>query len=327
MNRKSKNNRQKWVNLQAQLAKEGQCSFGSGPTLKHSMPPVTISWRISTTRVGDVQGDRMIASILLPMHRMPQECIHGAQQYCRLGQSGALGNLVAQPGEEAVGPTSSSFVARMREAELLEWEAAELCTAVVWKDAETTSKWLAALNSFSIALSGTPMHQLRELIRIWKDAWRVGPHPSVASGVASTSTTPARTAPVPSVVPAPIIAMTAPNVLGTVMSIPDMGLSDSLGDLSDVNWAGIGETIAQSHITNSPAATSTISALVAPMDMDDAVGQSASMTTTSTEDKDNADATDVSCPSTPGGDVTADPSLDADADLLDQILGFCATPP
>ncbi len=68
----------------------------------------------------------MIASVLPPMHRMPQERIHGTQQYCRLGQSGALGDLVTQPGEEAVGPASSSFVARMREAELLEREAAEV---------------------------------------------------------------------------------------------------------------------------------------------------------------------------------------------------------
>ncbi len=106
----------------------------------------------------------MIASILPPMHRMPQERIHGAQQYCRLGQSGVLGDLVAQPGEEAVGPTSSSFVACMREAELLEREAVELHAAAARKDAEVASKWLAALNSFSIALSGTPAHQLRELI-------------------------------------------------------------------------------------------------------------------------------------------------------------------
>ena len=265
----------------------------------------------------------MIASILPPMHRMPQEHIHSAQRHCRLGQSGALGDLVAQPGEEAVGPASSSFVACMCEAELLEREAVELRTAVARKDAEAASKRLAAQNSFSIALSGTPAHQLRELICIWKDAWRVGSHPSVASGAASTSTTPTCTVPAPSIAPAPIIATTAPNVLGMVMFIPDTGLGDSLGDLSDVNWAGIGETIAQSHITNSPAATSTISA----MDMDDAAGQSASATTTSTEDEDDADNADISCPSTPSGDTTADPSLDADADLLDQILGFCTTPP
>ena len=213
----------------------------------------------------------MIASVPLPMHRMPQECICGAQQYCHLGQSGALGNLVAQPGEEAVGPASHSFVAHMREAELLECEAAELRTAAARKDAEAASKWLVALDSFHVALSGTPTHQLRGLIRVWKDAWRVGLRPSVASGVASTSTMPARTAPVPSAVPAPIITMTAPNVLGMIVSIPDTRLSDSLGDLSDVNWAGIRETIAQSHITDSPAATSTISALAAPMDLDDAL--------------------------------------------------------
>ncbi len=266
----------------------------------------------------------MIACVPQPMHRMPQERICGAQQYCRLGQSGALGDLVAQLGEEAVGPASSSFAASMRKAELLEWEAVELCAAAARKDAEAASNWLAALSSFSVALSGTPTHQLRELICVWKDAWRVGPCPSVTSGVASTSTTPAHTVPMPSIVPAPIITTTAPIILGMVMSIPDMGLSDSLGDLSDVNWAGIGETIAQSHITNSPAATSTILVLVAPMDVGDTIGQSASVTTTSTEDEDDAD---VSCPSTPGGDVAADPSLDADADLLDQILGFCTTPP
>ncbi len=226
-----------------------------------------------------------------------------------------------------MGPASSSFVACMREAELLEWEAVELRAAAAWKDAEAASKRLVVLNSFSVALSGTPAHQLQELIRIWKDVWWVGPHPSVTPGVASTSTTPARTVPVPSVVPAPIIATMAPNVLGTVVSIPDMGLSDSLGDLSDVNWAGIGETIAQSHIMNSPAATSTISVLAAPIYVDDAIGQSASTTTTSTEDEDNADDADISCPSTPGGDVAADPNLDADADLLNQILGFCTTPP
>ncbi len=324
---KSKNNQQKWVNLQAQLAKEGQCSFGSGPTLKHSMPPVTISWWISTTRVGDVQGDWMITSVPPLMHRMPQERIRGTQQYCCLGQSGVLGDLVAQLGEEAVGPTSSSFVAHMREAELLEWEAVELHAAAARKDAEAASKRLAALNSFSVVLSGMPAHQLQELIHVWKDAWRVGPRLSVASGAASTSTMPACTVPVPSVVPAPIIATTAPNILGTVMSIPDMGLGDSLGDLSDVNWAGIGETIAQSHITNSPAATSTILALAAPMNVDDTIGQSASTTTTSTEDEDDADDTDISCPSTLSGDAATDPSLDADADLLDQILGFCMTPP
>ncbi len=277
--------------------------------------------------VEDVQGDRMITSVLPPMHRMPQERIRGTQQYCCLGQSGALGDLVAQPGEEAVGPASHSFVARMCEAELLECEAAELRAAVARKDAEAASKRLAVLDSFYIALSGTPTHQLRELIRVWKDAWQVGLHPSVASGAASTSTMPARTAPVPSAVPAPIIMTTAPNVLGTIVSILDMRLSDSLGDLSDVNWAGIRETIAQSHITNSPAATSTISVLMVPMDLDDAVAQSASVTTTSTEDEDDADDADVSCPSTPGGDVAADPSLDADTDLLDQILGFCMTPP
>ncbi len=291
------------------------------------MPPVTISRQISTTRVGDVQGDRMIASVLPPMHRMPQERIRGAQQYCHLGQSGALGNLVAQLGEEAVGPASSSFEACMHEAELLEWEAAELRAAAARKDVEATSKRLVALSSFSVALSGTPAHQLWELICIWKDTWRVGPHPSVASGAASTSTTPACTVPVPSVVPAPIITTTAPNVSGMVVSIPDMGLSDSLGNLSDVNWAGIGETIAQSNITNSPAATTTISVLAAPMDVDDAIGQSASATTTSTEDEDDADNANVSCPYTPAGDPSADPSLDANADLLDQILGFCTTPP
>ncbi len=67
---------------------------------------------------------------------MPQECIRSAQQYCRLGQSGALGDLVAQPGEEAVGPASRSFVAHMREAERLEQEAAELRAAAARKDAE-----------------------------------------------------------------------------------------------------------------------------------------------------------------------------------------------
>ncbi len=269
----------------------------------------------------------MITSVPPPMHRMPQERIRGAQQYCRLGQSGPLGDLIAQPGEEAVGPTSSSFVARMREAELLEREATELHAAVARKDAEAASKQLVVLDSFHVALSGTPVHQLRELIRIWKDAWRVGPCPSVASGAASTATTPARTAPMPSAVPAPIIATTAPNVSGTIMSIPDTRLNDSLGDLSDVNWAGIGETIAQSHIMDSPAATSTISALAAPMDIDDAIGQSASATTTSTEDEDDAADADVSCPSTPGGDVVACPGLEADADLLNQILGVCMTPP
>ncbi len=107
-----------------------------------------------------------------------------------------------------MGPASSSFVARMREAELLEQEAAELRAAAAWKDAEAASKRLAALDSFHVALSGTPAHQLRELIRVWKDAWQVGPHLSVASGAASTATTPARTAPVPSIVPAPIFTMT-----------------------------------------------------------------------------------------------------------------------
>ncbi len=184
----------------------------------------------------------MITSIPLPMHRMPQECIHGTQQYCRLGQSGALGDLVAQPGEEAVGPASRSFMASMHEAELLEREAAELRAAAVQKDVEAASKQLVALDSFNIALSGTPAHQLWELIHVWKDAWQVGPHPSVASGAASTSTTPAHTA-------------------------------------------------------------------------------------TSTEDEGNADDADVSCPSTPGRDIAMDPSLDAEADLLDQILGFCMTPP
>ncbi len=324
---KAKNTRRKWVNLQAQLAKEGQCSFGSGPTLKRSMPPVTSSRQVSTTCVGEVQWDRMITSVLPPMHRMPQERICGAQQYCRLGQSGALGDLVAQPGEEAVGPASRSFMARMCEAELLEWEAAELHAAAAQKDAEAASKRLVALDSFHVALSGTPAHQLQELIRVWKDVWWVGPHLSVTSRAASTPMTPACTAPMPSVVPAPIITMMASNVLGTIVSIPDTRLSDSLGDLSDVNWAGIGETIAQSHITNSPAATSTISALAAPMDLDNAIRQSASATTTSTEDKDDTGDADVSCPSTPGGDIAADPSLDADADLLDQILGFCMTPP
>ncbi len=269
----------------------------------------------------------MITSIPPPMHRMPQERIHGAQQYCCLGQSGALGHLIAQPGEEAVGPASRSFVACMREAELLEWEAAELCAAAARKDAEAASKRLAALDSLNVALSSTPAHQLRELIHVWKDVWQVGPRPSVASGLASTSTMPACTTPVPSIVPAPIIVTTAPNILGMIMSIPDMGLGDSLGNLSDVNWAGIGETIAQSHITNSPAATSIIMVPTVPMDMDDAVGQSASATTTSMEDEGDADAADVSCLSTPGGDVTADPSLDDDANLLDQILGFCTTPP
>ena len=243
------------------------------------------------------------------------------------GASGALGDLVAQPGEEAVGPASSSFMAHMHKAKLLEREDAELRAAAAWKDAEAASKRLAALDSFHAALSRTPAHQLRELICIWKDAWWVGPCPSVTSGVASTSTMPAHTAPMPSVVPAPIIAMTAPNILGTIVSIPDTRLSDSLGDLSDVNWAGIRETIAQSRITDSPAATSTISVLTAPMDVDNTIAQSASMTTTSTEDEDDAADADVSCPSTPSGDVTADPSLDADADLLDQILGFCMTPP
>ena len=218
-------------------------------------------------------------------------------------------------------------MARMRKAELLEWEAAELRAAAVRKDVEAASKQLVALDSFHVALSGTPAHQLRELICIWKDAWRVGPRPSVASGAASTATTPARTAPMPSAVPAPIIATTAPNISGTIMSIPDMGLSDSLGDLSDVNWAGIGETIAQSHIANSPAATSTISVLAAPMDIDDAIGESASATTTSTEDEDDAADADVSRPSTPGGDIAPYPGLEADADLLDQILGICMTPP
>ncbi len=226
-----------------------------------------------------------------------------------------------------MGPASHSFMAHMRKAELLEWEAAELRAAAAQKDAEAASKRLAALDSFHITLSGTPTHQLRELICVWKDAWQVGPCPSVASGAASTSTMPARTAPMPSAVPAPIITTTVPNISGTIVSIPDMRLSDSLGDLSDVNWAGIGETIAQSHIPNSPAATSTILALAAPMDLDDAVAQSTSTTTTSTEDEDAASDADVSCPSTPSGDVAADPSLDADADLLDQILGFCTTPP
>ncbi len=106
-----------------------------------------------------------------------------------------------------------------------------------------------------------------------------------------------------------------------------MGLSDSLGDLSDVNWAGIGETIAQSRITDSPAATSVIVAPTVPMDVDDTTGQSASTTTTSMEDEGDADAADVSCLSTPGGDIVVDPSLDSDADLLNQILGFCTTPP
>ncbi len=288
---------------------------------------MTSSQRISTTRVGDVQGDQIIASILPPMHRMPQERIRGAQQYCHLGKSGVLGDLVAQPGEEAAGPASSSFVGRMREAELLEWEAAELRAAAARKDAEAASKQLVALDSFHVALSGTPAHQLRGLICVWKDAWRVGPHPSVASGAASTAMMSARTAPVPSIVPAPIITMTAPNISGTIVSIPDTRLSDSLGDLSDVNWAGIEETIAQSRITDSPAATPTISALAAPMDIDDAIGQSASMTTTSTEDEDNAADADISRPSTPGEDIITDLTLDADADLLNQILGVCATPP
>ncbi len=112
-----------------------------------------------------------------------------------------------------------------------------------------------------------------------------------------------------------------------IMSIPDTGLSDSLGDLSDVNWAGIRETIAQSGIMASPAATSTISALAMPMDMDDAVAQSASATTTSTEGEDDTNDADVSCLSTPGGDAAAYPSVEADADLLDHILGICTTPP
>ncbi len=215
----------------------------------------------------------------------------------------------------------------MHEAELLEREAAELRAAAAWKDAEATSKQLAALDSFNVTLSGTPTHQLRELIRVWKDAWQVGLHPSVASGAASTSTMPAHTAHMPSVVPAPIIVTTAPNVLGMIMSIPDTGLSDSLGDLSNVSWAGIGETIAQSRITNSPAATSTIAAPAVPMDVDAAAGQSTSTTTTSTEDEDDAEDADISCLSTPSGDVATDPSLDANADLLDQILGFCMTPP
>ena len=202
-----------------------------------------------------------------------------------------------------------------------------LRAAAAWKNVEAASKQLAVLDSFHVALSGIPAHQLRELIRIWKDAWRVGPRPSVASGVASTATTPARTAPMPSVVPAPIITTMAPNVSGTIVSIPDTRLSDSLGNLSDVNWAGIGETIAQSRITDSPAATSTISVLAATMDVDDAIGQSASATTTSTEDEDDATNANVSRLSTPGGDIIADPTLDADADLLDQILGVCATPP
>ncbi len=238
-----------------------------------------------------------------------------------------LGDLVSQPGEEAVGPASVNFMACMREAELLEWEAAELHTAAVQKDAEAASKWLTVLNSFHVTLSGTPTHQLRKLICIWKDAWRVGPCLSIASGVASTFTMPARTTPVPSVVPAPIIMMTAPNVLGTIMSIPDTGLVDTLGNLSDVNWAGIGKTSAQSNITASPAATVTVTMHEVPIDADDATRQSASTTTTSIEDEDNALDADVSCPSFPGGDIAADPSLDADADLLDQILGFCTTPP
>ena len=127
--------------------------------------------------------------------------------------------------------------------------------------------------------------------------------------------------------PAPIITTMEPNISGTIVFIPDMRLSDSLGDLSDVNWAGIGETIAQSRITDSPAATSTISVLAATMDVDDAIGQSASATTTSTEDEDDATNANVSRLSTPGGDIIADPTLDADADLLDQILGVCTTPP
>ncbi len=98
----------------------------------------------------------MITSIPPPMHRMPQECIRGTQQYCRLGQSGALGDLVAQPGEEAVGPASRSFMACMHEAELLEQEAAELHAAAARKDAEAASKRLAALDSFNVALSSTP---------------------------------------------------------------------------------------------------------------------------------------------------------------------------
>ena len=269
----------------------------------------------------------MISSVPPPMHRMPQECIHSAQQYCCLGQSHALGDLVAQPGEEAVGPASRSFVARMRKAERLEQEAAELRAAAARKDAEAASKRLTALDSFHVVLSGTPTHQLWELIRIWKDAWRVGPCPSVTSGAASTSMTPTRTAPMPSAIPAPIIAMMAPNVSGTIVSNPDMGLSDSLGDLSDVNWAGIRETIAQSGTTASPAAMSTISALAMPMDLDDTVAQSASTTTTSTEDEDDANDADVSRPSTPGGDVAAYPGLEADTNLLDHILGICATPP
>ncbi len=188
-----------------------------------------------------------------------------------LGAKWCIGRPHCPTGRRAVGPASSSFVACMREAELLEWEATELCAAAARKDAEAASKRLVVLNSFSVALSGTPTHQLRELIRVWKETWQVGPHLSVASGAASTSTMPACTVPVPSVVPAPIIATTAPNILGTVVSILDTRLGDSLGDLSDVNWAGIRETIAQSHITNSPAATSTIAALAAPMDVDDTV--------------------------------------------------------
>ncbi len=211
-----------------------------------------------------------------------------------------------------------------------------LPVAASWLACARLSGWSRRLRScmlqrrrrmFHIALSGTPAHQLRELIRIWKDAWRVRQRPSVASGAASTSTTPARTAPMPSAIPATIIATMVPNVSGTIVSILDMGLSDSLGDLSDVNWAGIRETIAQSGITASPAATSTISALAMPMDLDDTITQSASATTTSTEDEDDANDADVSCPSTPVGDVAADPGLEADADLLDHILGICATPP
>ncbi len=264
----------------------------------------------AATHAQDASGAHSRCSTVLPSGA--KWCVGRSRHPTRRGSSG---------------PASSSFVARMREAELLEWEAAELRTAAVRKDAEAASKQLAALDSFHVALSGTPAHQLRELIHVWKDAWWVGLRPSVTSGVASTATTPARTTPMPSTVPAPIIATMAPNVLGMIVSILDTGLSDSLGDLSNVNWAGIGETIAQSHIANSPAATSTISALAVPMDIDDAIRESASATTTSTEDEDDATDADVSRPTTPSGDIALYPSLEADADLLDQILGICTTPP
>ncbi len=161
----------------------------------------------------------MIPSVPPPMYQMPQEHVCRVQQYCQLGQSRALGDLVAQHGQEDMPLASSSFVACMHKAELLEQEAVELRAVAVQKDMEAASKPLAALDSFNIALSSTPAHQLWELIRIWKDAWWMCLCQPATSGTASTSMMPACTTPVSSAVLAPIIASTVPNVSGMIVSM------------------------------------------------------------------------------------------------------------